>query len=673
LKCGTIIFALAVLLPPMSSHAQTASAELPLLGSSHARSVLVDFCEGKDDQAELPLDPRRLVQPGVNEGRFVKFNVWWDDCHVNNAEKQPQTCGELRSRAARGGDYIALHHMPHDIIKISAGQYESLWQVWGLSAKPMNYEAEVRERYGLAAAAYRNPYPLSGEDPNATGGGSGQLPLGLVQVSQPDGHYTGEVTLNCLTCHSSSVGSPDVDGGPGAVIGMGNASLDAQLLMDELALGLPLPIPLSSTRGTTNAEGLSELLFSFRDLHSMDPAIKPLRSDVFHSNGGDTDMPPWWNLSHRPRKFHDAGLSSDDGRMAVLLWYAADPFTYPGAKIRATDAEADAVQAWFDTLKAPSYPYGFCTGPSGARQAGEGPECIDKPMAEQGAMLFHTRSLFSDPPAGNGSCASCHGVYSPRYANDPAFLEDPRLAGMSAYVSKEVATDPARSGGMPMSLRKTLSVAWTSYPEGQPGYVAPEDKDPLTEFLDDYQFAGSDEGLPSVAPGEPFGVCTWEMKEIGYQAPPLHGIWASAPYFHNGSVPDVWGVLDPAKRPAIWRRPSTTGPTFNHGFDTSLAAYDTERLGWKYTELTCSNDASVPYLACDPGNAPLDPIVETAFGASGSTVTVGYVATPANSATVELRKIFNTRMFGKGNQGHWWTSVLSDDERRALIEYLKTL
>jgi hypothetical protein len=30
-------------------------------------------------------------------------------------------------------------------------------------------------------------------------------------------------------------------------------------------------------------------------------------------------------------------------------------------------------------------------------------------------------------------------------------------------------------------------------------------------------------------------------------------------------------------------------------------------------------------------------------------------------------------MFAKGNQGHEWTAVLSDAERRALIEYLKTL
>ena len=40
----------------------------------------------------------------------------------------------------------------------------------------------------------------------------------------------------------------------------------------------------------------------------------------------------------------------------------------------------------------------------------------------------------------------------------------------------------------------------------------------------------------------------------GYVPPPLDGIWASAPYFHNGSVPTVWHVLHPDERPKVWLR-----------------------------------------------------------------------------------------------------------------------
>lgn len=36
----------------------------------------------------------------------------------------------------------------------------------------------------------------------------------------------------------------------------------------------------------------------------------------------------------------------------------------------------------------------------------------------------------------------------------------------------------------------------------------------------------------------------------GYTAPPLTGIWSSAPYLHNGSVPTLWHLMRPETRPA---------------------------------------------------------------------------------------------------------------------------
>ena len=40
---------------------------------------------------------------------------------------------------------------------------------------------------------------------------------------------------------------------------------------------------------------------------------------------------------------------------------------------------------------------------------------------------------------------------------------------------------------------------------------------------------------------------------------------------------------------------------------------------------------------------------------------------------MENRKIMNTHMYSHGNEGHEFTSVLTDEERYTLIEYLKTL
>ena len=56
------------------------------------------------------------------------------------------------------------------------------------------------------------------------------------------------------------------------------------------------------------------------------------------------------------------------------------------------------------------------------------------------------------------------------------------------------------------------------------------------------------------------------LKRTGYQAPPLDGIWATAPYLHNGSVPTLHALLKSstrANRFAVPRRPTTHITTRN--------------------------------------------------------------------------------------------------------------
>ena len=57
----------------------------------------------------------------------------------------------------------------------------------------------------------------------------------------------------------------------------------------------------------------------------------------------------------------------------------------------------------------------------------------------------------------------------------------------------------------------------------------------------------------------------------GYIAPPLDGIWITAPYLHNGSVPSLEGVLDSKARPKYWSR------------DFNNPKYDYEKACWKYS------------------------------------------------------------------------------------------
>src|SRR5690606_16421728 len=65
-----------------------------------------------------------------------------------------------------------------------------------------------------------------------------------------------------------------------------------------------------------------------------------------------------------------------------------------------------------------------------------------------------------------------------------------------------------------------------------------------------------------------------EQPFVGYTAPPLDGIWATAPFFHNGSVPTLELVLDSSKRPSYWRR---------ENYDSQN--YDWNAIGWVWQEL----------------------------------------------------------------------------------------
>jgi cytochrome c5 len=98
-----------------------------------------------------------------------------------------------------------------------------------------------------------------------------------------------------------------------------------------------------------------------------------------------------------------------------------------------------------------------------------------------------------------------------------------------------------------------------------------------------------------------------------YESRVLYGIWATAPYLHNGSVPNLWELLLPAKQ-------RTTS------FSVGSRKFDWEKVGYVTTE------------------------------------------TPFKTGTFTV-----DASNGNGNGGHEYGTDLSDDDRRALIEYLKKL
>jgi hypothetical protein len=73
----------------------------------------------------------------------------------------------------------------------------------------------------------------------------------------------------------------------------------------------------------------------------------------------------------------------------------------------------------------------------------------------------------------------------------------------------------------------------------------------------------------------------------GYMALPLDGIWARAPYLHNGSVPNLATLLVPKKRPAQFYRGNIAYDQTNVGFANAAAPgavlYDTTKAGHSNT------------------------------------------------------------------------------------------
>jgi len=104
-------------------------------------------------------------------------------------------------------------------------------------------------------------------------------------------------------------------------------------------------------------------------------------------------------------------------------------------------------------------------------------------------------------------------------------------------------------------------------------------------------------------------------KTNGYANMPLDGVWLRAPYLHNGSVPTLRDLLEPQEnRPKVFYR----------GYDV----YDPVR--------------------------------------------VGFLSDVASEGRRHYFK-YDTAQTGNGNGGHRYGTQLSDGEKNAIVEYLKTL
>jgi RoxA-like, cytochrome c-like len=190
---------------------------------------------------------------------------------------------------------------------------------------------------------------------------------------------------------------------------------------------------------------------------------------------------------------------------------------------------------------------------------------INRTKAEAGRGVYETH------------CAACHGTYSSD-TDRPELLTFPnRLVPQS-----EIGTDPTR---------------WEA----------------------------ADAALISAISQTDFGEAISARQTGGYVAPVLGGLWATAPYLHNGSIPTLWHLMHPEVRPVA--------------FSVGGHRLDFVRVG---IAGTVGGDGVMTY--------PMDyrPWAEPA--------------------------IYDTRQPGRANSGHEYPfELLSEPEKQALLEFLKLL
>ena len=241
---------------------------------------------------------------------------------------------------------------------------------------------------------------------------------------------------------------------------------------------------------------------------------------------------------------------------------------------------------------------------------------IDQKLAAQGAELYKTH------------CQECHRppVTSAAFYdfNNKDWWTKNQIGEAILRVENipisHIGTDPAQAADMAnrtvatpanLDIRETsFALALGAVVEKTVNYIYDQKKPPMT--------AAERQAANGNMPNELRG-------ELAYKVRPLNGIWATPPYLHNASVPTIEDLLgDPEKRPAK--------------FYLGSREYDPVKLGYKTDPITNGFEFDTSIR----GNS---------------------------NRGHEFRKDFSKDREIKGVIG----PALSADDRKALIEYLKTL
>ncbi|MDQ3232238.1 MAG: cytochrome c [Pseudobdellovibrionaceae bacterium] len=220
------------------------------------------------------------------------------------------------------------------------------------------------------------------------------------------------------------------------------------------------------------------------------------RPDAIRPIVSDSKPAPWWNVKYKNKFLLDGSVVSGNPIYTNILWNEIGR----GTDLKVLETWLDQNQQAIDELtaavfstRAPRYTDFF---PAAS---------LDLASAQRGQKLF------------NGNCVRCHGTYDKAWDQPDAallsaegLLATTRVRYFTHTPVIDVGTDPQRAASMKSLLQ-----------------------------------------LNDLAISQRKGVLI--QVQSGYVPPPLEGIWARWPYFHNNAAPSLCAVLTAGdKRPTTY-------------------------------------------------------------------------------------------------------------------------
>lgn len=260
---------------------------------------------------------------------------------------------------------------------------------------------------------------------------------------------------------------------------------------------------------------------------------------------GIADFPSVWNQKARKGMWlHWDGnnCSVDERNLSAGFGTGATPATLDRENVfRIAD--------WlWDTAKPPDYPKSR----------------IDQNLAAQGAPIYREY------------CMNCHGERTSPFRQGG----DASRLGQVTPIA-DIRTDHSRLDSYTPELAQSQNLLYAGFPEAG--------DEACRQYVENVCKADQDEAEYRALRERCYPArFSHFRKTYGYANQPLDGLWLRAPYLHNGSVPSLRALLEPAsRRPTLFYTGYDVYDFGDVGFVTS--GPEAEKRGWRFDTLTRGN------------------------------------------------------------------------------------